>query len=58
MFPAGIDADDMATRFFGPFPSVAGYFADDSYGRLILSPAAETDTADSGAVNDGVVQAG
>ncbi|MGH6692466.1 MAG: hypothetical protein ACREF4_17500, partial [Gammaproteobacteria bacterium] len=55
-FPAGIDADDMATRFFGPFPSVAGYFADDSYGRLILSPAAETDTADGGAVNDGVVQ--
>ena len=55
-FPSGIDADDMANRFFGPFPSVAGYMADDSYGRLVLSPAAETDTADGGAANDGVVQ--
>lgn len=54
-YPAGLDAAYVANRFFGPFPSVANYFSDDSFGRLILSPAAETDAANNGAVNDGVV---
>jgi M6 family metalloprotease-like protein len=54
-YPTGLDAAYVANRFFGPFPSVANYFADDSFGRLILSPAAETDASNNGAVNDGVV---
>src|SRR5512143_4124917 len=54
-FPNGRDAAYVANRFFGPFPSVANYFANDSFGRLILSPAAESDSSNNGAANDGVV---
>jgi len=54
-FAPGMDAAVVANRFFGPFPSVAGYFADDSFGKLILTPAAESDASNNGAVNDGVV---
>lgn len=53
--PSGLDAAYMADRFFGPFPSVADYFADDSSGHLILTPAAETDSSNNGAAGDGVV---
>ena len=53
--PSFVNAAWLANRFFGPFPSVANYFADDSFGRLTLSPAAESNTADGGAVDDGVV---
>lgn len=53
--PPGIDAADMANRFFGGFPSVADYFADDSNGELVLTPAAETDASNNGAADDGVV---
>lgn len=53
--PPGIDAADMADRFFDGFPSVADYFADDSNGELVLTPAAETDASNNGAVDDGVV---
>lgn len=55
-FPAGMNAAAAATRFFGPFPSVRDYFLNESFGRLDLSPAPETDTAGGGAANDGVVQ--
>ena len=54
-FPGGQDAAFVANRFFGAFPSVANYFANDSFGRLILSPAAESDSSNNGAANDGVV---
>ncbi len=54
-YPTGIDSAFVANRFFGPFPSVVDYMDDDSFGRLILSPAAETDSSNNGAVNDGVV---
>jgi len=54
-FPSAFDAAAVANRFFGPFPSVANYYANDSFGRLILSPATETNTTNNGAVNDGVV---
>lgn len=53
--PPGLDAAYMADRFFGPFPSVADYFTDDSSGHLLLTPAPETNTSSNGAVNDGVV---
>jgi len=53
--PAGRDAAWVADRFFGSFPSVADYFADDSFGELILTPAPETNTADNGTADDGVV---
>lgn len=53
--PAGLDASYMADRFFGSFPSVADYFADDSYGNLEFTAAQETDDSNNGAVNDGVV---
>ena len=53
--PAGLDAAYMADRFFGPFPSVADYFADDSSGRLRLAPAAESDASNNGTQDDGVV---
>jgi M6 family metalloprotease-like protein len=52
--PAGRDAPWLANRFFGGFPSVTDYFADDSFGDLILTPAQETNTAFNGAANDGV----
>lgn len=55
-FPSNRNAAFMAQRFFGPFPSVAGYYAANSFGKLNLTPAAETDTAGGGAVNDGVVE--
>ena len=54
-FPAGLDAVYISNRYFGPFPSVADYFANDSFGKLVLSRAAESDTSNNGAVNDGVV---
>lgn len=54
-FPAAMDAGVVAGRFFGPFPSVAGYFANDSFGKLVLTPAAETESSNNGANNDGVV---
>jgi M6 family metalloprotease-like protein len=53
--PPGLDAAYMADRFFGPFPSVADYFDDDSSGHLLLNPAPEANTLNNGAVNDGVV---
>jgi M6 family metalloprotease-like protein len=56
--PPGVsdpDAAWAATRFFGGFPSVADYFSKGSFGNLQLTPAAESDTKDDGAVNDGVV---
>lgn len=53
--PPGLDAAYTADRYFGPFPSVADYFDDDSSGRLRLTPAAESDASNNGAVNDGVV---
>lgn len=55
-FPVNMNAAFMAQRFFGPFPSVAGYYAANSFGKLSLTPAAENDIAGGGAVNDGVVQ--
>jgi M6 family metalloprotease-like protein len=55
-FPGGQSAAAIAQRYFGPFPTVANYFAASSYGKLILSPAAESDTAGGGAANDGVVE--
>ncbi len=54
-FPVGFDSAVVADRFFGSFPSVTDYFANDSFGHLILTPAAETNTTNNGAVNDGVV---
>ena len=54
-FPAGMNSAFVANRFFGPFPSVADYFANDSFNRLILSRAAETEASNGGAANDGVV---
>jgi hypothetical protein len=54
-FPNGRDAAYVANRYFGGFPSVANYFANDSFGRLILSPAGESDSSNNGAANDGVV---
>jgi len=53
--PPGLDAAYMADRFFGPFPSVADFFADDSSGHLILNQAPESNTANNGVMNDGVV---
>lgn len=53
--PTGVNAAWTATRFFGPFPSVAGYFRDDSWGNLVLTRANESDATDGGAANDGVV---
>jgi M6 family metalloprotease-like protein len=53
--PPGLDAAYMADRFFGPFPSVADFFADDSSHQLLLNPAPESDTANNGVMNDGVV---
>ncbi len=56
-FAANQDAAYMANRFFsGQFPSVVNYFAASSSGKLILTPAAESDTAGGGAANDGVVE--
>jgi M6 family metalloprotease-like protein len=54
--PAGFDAAYMANRFFGPMPSVADYYDKESFGGLTLTPAAESDSADGGAVNDGIVE--
>ncbi len=53
--PPGLDGAYMADRFFGPFPSVADYFADDSSGQVRFMPAAESDASNNGAPNDGVV---
>ena len=53
--PPGLDAGYVANRFFGPFPSVADYFTDDSSGALRFTPAAESDVSNNGAANDGVV---
>jgi M6 family metalloprotease-like protein len=47
-----VDAASIATQFFGSgFGSVADFFRDSSFGKLLLTPAAET----SGTANDGVV---
>lgn len=53
--PSSIDAAYLHERFFGGFPSVAGYFDEVSNGLLQLTPAQETDTTQNGAVNDGIV---
>jgi M6 family metalloprotease-like protein len=53
--PPGLDAAYTADRYFGPFPSVADYFDDDSSGQLRLTPVAESDASNNGTVNDGVV---
>lgn len=50
-----IDAAYLHDCFFGPAPSIAGYFAAVSGGDLALTPAANTDTANGGAPDDGVV---
>ena len=50
-FPPGFDAAAVAMRYFG-YPSVADYFRGVSFGKLVLSPAAESE----GTPNDGVVQ--
>ncbi len=55
-FPMNKNAAFMATRFFGPFPSVVNYFAANSSGKLIFSPATESDTKGGGAANDGIVE--
>ena len=51
-FPPAFPASRVASRYFGPFPSVADYFSMASFGGLLLPPAAETE----GTANDGVVQ--
>lgn len=49
--PAGFDENWAATTFFGGgFPSIANYFANDSFGDLNLTPATET----CGTSNNGV----
>jgi M6 family metalloprotease-like protein len=53
--PSNIDAAYLHERFFGGFPSVAGYFDEVSNGLLQLTPAPNTDTKNNGAVNDGIV---
>lgn len=53
--PATVTPAWIATRFFGPYPSVVNYFADDSFNRLILTAAPESDTTAGGVANDGVV---
>lgn len=53
--PSSIDAAYLHERFFGAFPSVEGYFSETSNGHLQLTPAAESDTANNGAANDGIV---
>jgi M6 family metalloprotease-like protein len=50
-----IDAAYLHDRFFGDFPSVAGYFHEVSNGLLNLTPAPNTDTKNNGAVDDGIV---
>jgi M6 family metalloprotease-like protein len=57
-FAQGQDAAFMANRFFGPFPSVVNYYSATSNGKLVLSPAAETNTIAGGAANDGVAAVG
>lgn len=49
------DATDMHNRFFGAYPSAAGYFEEVSNGQLVLTPAQESDDSNNGAVNDGIV---
>ena len=41
-FPGGMPASTVASRFFGGFPSVRDYFLNESFGRVDLSPAAES----------------
>jgi M6 family metalloprotease-like protein len=53
--PSSIDAAYLHGRFFGDFPSVAGYFHEVSNGTLNLTPASNTDTKNNGAINDGIV---
>jgi len=56
-FPQNKDAAFMAGRFFASqFASVADFFRASSFGKLVLSRAAESDTKGNGAVNDGVVE--
>lgn len=51
--PAGRDLAWARQTFFGPgFPNVTEWYATNSFGRMILSPAAETE----GDVNDGIVR--
>lgn len=54
-YPAGVDAPAIANRAFGGYPSVEDWFRTQSSGKLILARAAETDSSNGGAVNDGVV---
>jgi M6 family metalloprotease-like protein len=51
-----MDASDIHERFFGDeFPSVVGYFESASNGNLSFYPAAESDSSNGGAENDGVI---
>lgn len=50
--PGGFTEGNTATRVFGSaFPNVAGYYSANSFGKMTLTPAAET----CGTTNDGVV---
>ena len=51
-FPAAMPVATAAARFFGGFPSVRDYFLNESFGRAVLTPAAESE----GTANDGIVQ--
>lgn len=50
-----MDAGAIHKRFFGEAPSVADYFHETSGSDLLFVPAVDTDDANGGAVNDGVV---
>ncbi len=55
-FPAGTGPAMLARRAFGGFPSIADYWAKQSFGALAITPAPETDASDSGRAGDGVVR--
>lgn len=51
-FQQGQDAAWLAGRYFGPFPSLRNYYSTSSSGKLVFTPAPET----QGTANDGIVQ--